>query len=207
MAAQAAVIFVGQVRAVDRQDAHGFVDVSFAVQTDLRGTTATTYVLREWAGLWTWQQDRYHVGERLLLLLRPRSSSGFSSPVGGLDGALPLLGGLQPPLLTADGNVTPDTGASSPSSSNEVAYTRVDLRWIAARVVRSPVGGLDRLRASAGIASVAGLPPETYPDPTPVPPLKTGSPTATDGPAQPGAALSAVLALLDTAPEAAMHDR
>jgi len=40
MAAQSAVIFTGQVRSIEREDAHGYVDVSFTVQQALRGTRA-----------------------------------------------------------------------------------------------------------------------------------------------------------------------
>lgn len=218
MAAQAAVIFVGQVRVIDRQPAHGFVDISFAVQRTLRGTTASTYVLREWAGLWTWQQDRYRTGERVLLLLRPRSNSGFSSPVGGLDGALPLLGGAQPPLLKADGEVAPDTGL--PGSSGELANARVDLRWIAARVVRGvvPGQGVSGLTASEAAGTAAadseirpGLLGGSDPDPSwwpgPVSPLKTGSASGADGRPEHGVALGAVLAVLEAVPEAASDAR
>lgn len=148
MAAQAAVIFVGQVRSISRQEAHGYVDISFAVQQVLRGTSATVYVLREWAGLWTGQQDRYRLGERVLLLLRARSLSGFSSPIGGSDGAIPILGFSQPPLRNANGQVPADLGPPDPSE------LRADLRWIATRIERAPVSAR---------GSIPPLPPSIQP--------------------------------------------
>ena len=211
MAAHAGVIFVGQVRAIDREDAHGYVDISFAVQRALRGTSAAVYVLREWAGLWTWQQDRYQPGERLLLLLTPRSGSGFSSPVGGMDGAIPLLGGTPPPLRDVAGQVAPDTGAIP---NAEFTNARADLRWIAARVVRSATVPPRRFGTTKAAVAEIGAAPAMAVDPAPgngfnppvgsgpVPPLGSGSAPSADGKPQQGVALSAVLALLDVAPKA-----
>lgn len=206
MAAQAEVIFVGRVRSIDRQDAHGFVDIAFDVQTVLRGTAAATYVLREWAGLWTWQQDRYRADERVLLLLRKRSSSGFSSPVGGLDGALPLFGGGPQPLMNPAGWVARDTGAGV-ASGYALANARVDLRWIAAKVVRSRQCALNGAGSGARLPAAAAYSPKNSSlDPTvgpgPVTRLRIGSGSGLLRTSNDGAALSAVLTLLTASPEA-----
>jgi hypothetical protein len=171
MAQQAAVIFTGQVRSIDHEEAHGYVDVSFTVEQALRGTSATRYVLREWAGLWIGQPERYRLGERMLLLLRSRSRSGFSSPVGGLDGALPILSGSLPPLPDSTGQIPADRGNASQSGLDPSSLC-VDLRWIATRVQRTPVASSNR--------------------------AFTALPTAS---AHAGIALSAVLAVLRAAPE------
>ncbi len=92
LAARAQVIFTGQVAAIDRNDAAGFVDIRFRIDRSLRGAPARgTYVLREWAGLWIANPGRYQVGERRLMLLTARSLAGFSAPVGDTEGAIPIL--------------------------------------------------------------------------------------------------------------------
>jgi len=181
MAAQASVIFTGQVRSIAREDAHGYVDVSFTVQQALRGTSANIYVLREWAGLWIGQPERYRVGERVLLLLRSRSRSGFSSPVGGPDGAIPILRNSQPPLLDETGQVPADPGNSSQGGADPGSW-RVDLRWLATRV--------ERARSVSSAQALFALP--------------TGSAA---GSKQVEAALPAVLAALRSAPEESFDER
>ena len=73
-------------------------------------------MLREWGGLWEGTDERYRVGQRLLMLLHAPGASGLSSPVSGMDGAIPLLAG-----------------------ASATAEPMVDLRWVAARVSRGPV--------------------------------------------------------------------
>lgn len=105
---QAGVIFAGQVIAIRHNDAAtGVVEIDFAVEDAVRGVNGGTYTLREWAGLWSAANQPFRVGERYLMLLHAPGSAGLSSPVGGSDGAIPIRGGGM-----------------------------VDLRWIAARVVR-----------------------------------------------------------------------
>jgi len=181
MAAQASIIFTGQVRSIAREDAHGYVDVSFTVLQVLRGTSAKIYVLREWAGLWIGQPERYRVGERVLLLLRSRSRSGFSSPVGGLDGAIPILGNSQPPLLDATGQVPADPGDSSQGGADPGSW-RIDLRWLATRV--------ERARSVSSTRALFALP--------------KGSAA---GSTQAGAALPAVLAVVRATPEESFDER
>jgi hypothetical protein len=118
---KAEVIFAGQVLAIRRPN-DGVVEVEFRVDQAIRGCTAgTPYVLREWAGLWAGDNQRYRVGQRLLMLLHAPSAAGMSSPVGGLDGAIPIRQGG---AATASG----DDIATPP----QPPY--VDLRWLGARL-------------------------------------------------------------------------
>jgi len=131
MAGHADVIFTGQVVEVSRNDAAGFVDVRFRIDEAVRGCSKTgSYVLREWAGLWMGQPERYRVGQRRLMLLTARGAAGMSSPVGGMDGAIPLVAAGVAPIADAAGVAPVDTGLAAPALA-------VDLRWIQARVVRS----------------------------------------------------------------------
>ncbi len=130
MASHAAVIFSGQVEAVSRNDSAGFVDVRFRIDAAVRGCPKTGwYVLREWAGLWTAQPERYRVGQSRLMLLTARGASGMSSPVGGMDGAIPLVASGAAPIADSGGVAPVDTGQYAPAPM-------VDLRWIQARAVR-----------------------------------------------------------------------
>jgi hypothetical protein len=116
---KADVIFAGQVLAI-RHPNDGVVEIEFRVDQAIRGcTTGTPYILREWAGLWAGGSQRYRVGQRLLMLLHPPSAAGISSPVGGLDGAIPIRQGDVMPM--ADIVTQP-----------QLPY--VDLRWLGARL-------------------------------------------------------------------------
>jgi hypothetical protein len=120
---KADIIFAGQVLAI-RQPGGGVVEVEFRVDEAIRGCTpGTPYVLREWAGLWAGDSQRYRVGQRLLMLLHAPSAAGMSSPVGGLDGAIPIRQG---------GMANPSTGIATPP---QPPY--VDLRWIGAKLTRA----------------------------------------------------------------------
>lgn len=142
MASHAAVIFSGQVVAVSRNDSAGFVDVRFRIDAAVRGCPkAGWYVLREWAGLWTAQPERYRVGQSRLMLLTARGPAGMSSPVGGMDGAIPLVAAGAAPIADAAGVAPVDTGEDAPTPM-------VDLRWIQARAVRGS-GGLANARVTA----------------------------------------------------------
>jgi hypothetical protein len=119
---KAEIIFAGQVLAI-RHPNGGVVEVEFRVDQAIRGCTAgTPYILREWAGLWAGDSQRYRVGQRLLMLLHAPSSAGMSSPVGGLDGAIPIRQG---------GVATPSAEIATP----QPPY--VDLRWLGARLTRA----------------------------------------------------------------------
>ena len=151
MASHAGVIFSGQVVSVDRGT--GCVDVRFRIDQAVRGVAAgspakaSIYVLREWSGLWSGNPDRYRVGQRLLMILPARGASGMSSPVGGLDGAIPLIATGTAPVADAAGVAPVDTGVATP----ELA---VDLRWIEARALRPAASA--QLTMTTG--SVAALP-------------------------------------------------
>ena len=136
MAGRAAVMFVGHVEAVTRRDAAGYVDVQFRIDSAIRGCGgATVYVLREWAGLWTSGSagggQRYRVGDRRLMLLAARGPGGMSAPVGGLDGAIPLVATGVQPIANAAGEAPADGGGVDAG-----ATVGVDLRWVAAMVGR-----------------------------------------------------------------------
>lgn len=123
MADKASVIFAGQVTAIRRHestdDTSGYVEVEFRVDQAVRGCTAgTPYVLREWAGLWAGGDSRYQVGEHLLMFLHAPGASGLSSPISGMDGAVPIH------------------GATSLIAGETTQYPVTDLRWVATHVLR-----------------------------------------------------------------------
>lgn len=119
---KADVIFAGQVLAIRTPNA-GVVEVEFRVDQSIRGCTAgTPYVLREWAGLWAGDNQRYRIGQRLLMLLHAPSAAGMSSPVDGLDGAIPIR---------QSGVAIAPEGADV-SSPPQPPY--VDLRWLGAKL-------------------------------------------------------------------------
>jgi len=121
---KADVIFAGQVLAIRRPN-DGAVEVEFRVDQAIRGCTAgTPYVLREWAGLWAGDNQRYRVGQRLLMLLHAPSAAGMSSPLGGLDGAIPIRQGGAA-IASEDDVATP----------SQPPY--VDLRWLGAKLQRA----------------------------------------------------------------------
>lgn len=94
LASRSAVIFVGQVTAIERHT--GVVEIVFRVDRPVLGQVGATYTLREWAGLWPPGQWRYTVGERAMVFLHASSGAGFSSAVDGGEGVVPVVG-------TADG--------------------------------------------------------------------------------------------------------
>ncbi|MGA1983036.1 MAG: hypothetical protein ABSG84_11315 [Acidobacteriaceae bacterium] len=139
MAQQAAVIFAGQVIAVRGQDgvdgAAGVVEIEFTVDDAVRGVSGDTYTLREWAGLWTGGDQPLRVGHRFLIFLHAPSVAGLSSPVGGMDGAIPVRGEPAQAELRQGTRLAEDTAPADART--------VDLRWVATRVVR-PVGYLSQ---------------------------------------------------------------
>jgi hypothetical protein len=137
MADRAGVIFVGRVAGVRRQDgggvASGVVEVTFEVDQAIRGCAAgTPFVLREWAGLWEGDDQRYRVGQRLLMLLHAPNAAGMSSPVDGMDGAIPIVRGGSVPLAV--------------NSSARVAPPSVDLRWVATKLLHPVSYGRETAR-------------------------------------------------------------
>lgn len=89
LTSRAALVFSGQVVAIDRRA--GVVRITFRVEQPVVGAVGASYILREWAGLWPPGQFRYHVGERALVFVRGVSAAGFASPVDGQEGVVPVL--------------------------------------------------------------------------------------------------------------------
>lgn len=147
---EAAVIFARQVSSVKR--AEGVVEIRWAVEDAIRGVAGTEYVQREWAGLWQ-DGDRYRVGEHALVMLHAPSVAGFSTPVSGLDGVVPLQG--------------------------DAVSGNADLRWVMTHVVRADsnaAGGVSTVRtmrslmqgsatiSTAGVAAASAMHAESASD-------------------------------------------
>ena len=126
MTEHAGVIFVGTVAEIRRSENNGFgggiVEIRFDVEQPVRGCSGSSYTLREWGGLWNANEGRYRVGQHLLVLLHTPGPTGLSSPVGGMDGAIPLR---------ASG-----AGVKRSDASTAAPVPVADLRWIAAKLVR-----------------------------------------------------------------------
>ena len=90
LASRAAVVFVGQVVAIQRHTGSG--EIKFRVDRPVTGQVSASYTLREWAGLWPPGQWRYTVGERAMVFLHASSGAGFSSAVDGAEGVVPVVG-------------------------------------------------------------------------------------------------------------------
>ena len=144
MSGRAGVIFVGRVLAVRAaSETPGIVEVDFRVDTAIRGCGTGTYTLREWSGLWAGGGQRYRIGDRLLMLLYAPSAAGLSSPVDGLDGAIPIR---------QDGSATPYASTAAPQRI-------VDLRWLGAKLPR----GVSYQPVSAASArKMMSLPPVPF---------------------------------------------
>ncbi|HEX4155411.1 MAG TPA: hypothetical protein VHY48_07345 [Acidobacteriaceae bacterium] len=98
IASRAAIVFAGQVVSIQRHA--GVVEITWRIDTPVRGQMGATYTLREWAGMWPPGQWRYSVGERALIFLHGASQAGFSSAVDGDEGVVPLVRGADgTPLL------------------------------------------------------------------------------------------------------------
>jgi hypothetical protein len=127
MAQLAAVIFAGQVVAVHRHAAAGgsagVVDIEFAVQDAVLGVSGGSYTLREWAGLWPADDEPFRVGRQYLMLLHSPGAAGLSSPIGGMDGAIPIRGGGQTVDLSWVG-----TRVVTPTAYQQVALGKPIMR-------------------------------------------------------------------------------
>jgi hypothetical protein len=138
MCRSAAVIFSGQVVAVRRHEGRngstGTVEIEFAVDDAVRGMQGARYILREWAGLWPAGDQPFQVGQRFLMLLHAPSAAGLSSPVDGMDGAIPIRA-AGTGSAAADAPAPAASMAASSSASPSDARV-VDLRWIQTQVVR-----------------------------------------------------------------------
>jgi hypothetical protein len=130
----AGVIFVGEVSAIRHregdQGASGVVEIDFRMEQAVRGCpSGASFTLREWAGLWQGGDERYHVGQRLLMMLHSPGPTGITSPVAGLDGAIPLHAQNSIPLAGSSASISATDSVS--------ASLLVDLRWVGTHVLRS----------------------------------------------------------------------
>ncbi len=88
LARAAGLIFSGTVTGIVKHPATGAqtvetVTISFHVENAIRGTVPGADVtISQWIGTWS-NEQRYRVGERLLLFLYPQSRLGLTSCVGG----------------------------------------------------------------------------------------------------------------------------
>ncbi len=142
LGARAGTVFVGQVSRIERKG--GVVEVSFAVSQPVAGAVGGVYTLREWAGLWEGNEQRYQVGERAMVFLHAAGGSGLSSPVDGMEGVVPLvmMGAgaellldvrrLETRVLRAQGAPLASEAGGGIALSDAVATVRQ---------VRAPVGG------------------------------------------------------------------
>lgn len=127
MSDAAGVIFVGEVAALryraGTDGASGLMEVDFRIDQPIRGcTSGSIYTLREWAGLWGGGEQRYDIGQRLLMLLHDPSPTGITSPVGGMTGAIPVRAATP----------APQTASATTASAPLIA----DLRWVGTRLQR-----------------------------------------------------------------------
>lgn len=125
IAMQAGVVFTGAV-VETRPDGADGAFVSFHVERGVRGVASgATYTahISAWAG----GSGRYPVGQRALFLLTAPSVAGFSAPVMGERGIVPLSG--------------------------DSLVGNLDLRWIAADVQRVPSSSANRARSAQALAA------------------------------------------------------
>lgn len=123
----AGIVFLGEVIAIrplpGTSGSSGVVEIDFHIDQAIRNCTAnSTYTLREWAGLWAGGDQRYRIGQHLLIFLHTPGPSGISSPVGGMVGAIPVRASTEAP-----GSVSATT-ASAPLIA--------DLRWAGTHLQR-----------------------------------------------------------------------
>jgi hypothetical protein len=214
MAQLAGVIFTGQVVAVRRHQAAagsgaaGVVEIEFAVEDAVRGVRGGTYTLREWAGLWPGGDEPFRVGQRYLMLLHSPGAAGLSSPIGGMDGAIPIRGAIAAAsAAVGQESAGPEsagptnkmaTNGSSAGGSTQADSRVMDLSWVGTRVVR-PVSyasattiGPRPIFLQSSSPNAAGSAPRTV---ARVAPALAGA-EATTAPASQSAAYTTVLGML-----------
>ena len=179
MTSRAAIIFAGTVTSVRLPSAEeqagnaaaGVVEVEFRVEQAVSGPAAgSTYIVREWAGLWR-DGPRFEVGQRRLMLLHSPGPSGLSSPVDGLDGAIPVTGGdlVSPSARIAQGVQARAVQGTKAVLQTQNTVSRVDLRWLQAKALRSGSAAHPVASAPVALSRVAtgfALGGVSTPDPT-----------------------------------------
>lgn len=89
-------IFTGTVTAIARspvsaKNAVATVAITFHVTHGMQGVvTGQDFTLHQWIGLWNSGQQRYRMGEQVLLFLYPASKLGLTSCVAGSLGRFPI---------------------------------------------------------------------------------------------------------------------
>ncbi len=166
---QAGAVFTGQVTAVRHSGA--IAEIDFAIDDAILGVAPNTiYTLREWTGISPapasqFAAPQFEIGRRYLLFLHTPGPGGLSSPVGGPDGAIPILPGnpaaspttpdtlglaaqpapAPPAAPNSASNIPrspahttfrlPPSAAETAPSPSALASSTLDLRWIATRVL------------------------------------------------------------------------
>jgi len=158
MLAQAGVVFTGQVTAV--RHTGSILEIDFVVEDAILGVTSSaTHTLRQWIGPAPAAAPQFEIAHRYLMFLHAPGPGGLSSPVGGPDGAIPIVPGNEaasPNTLDALGFAAQAALAqnnraaniielSTPAHTNfrlnssanfaALASSTIDLRWIATRVL------------------------------------------------------------------------
>ncbi len=90
----AGMVFSGTVVGVEaspaKDQAVPTIQIKLRVERAIAGVDAgQVLTIREWVGAWSMHRPM-HAGEHVLLLLYPRSSLGFTSPVSGARGQIAL---------------------------------------------------------------------------------------------------------------------
>ena len=129
----AASLFVGQITSIEHQGS--VVEVRFRIEQTIRGTVGPTFTMREWAGLWPTGHVRYTLGARVLAFVNGKSAAGFSSPVHGAEGLVPVVvqGANAQPLLDVRrvaASVVRTPGTALPMEANGAVALSDALGWI-----------------------------------------------------------------------------
>ena len=102
LTSRAALIFAGTVTKVERDENNGSTEssasairISFHVDEGIRGVnTGQELTIQEWRGLWAPSQNqRYRVGDKVLVFYHQPSPLGFTSPVSGEAGRFLIKSG------------------------------------------------------------------------------------------------------------------
>lgn len=157
---QAGIVFAGQVTAIRHigpaNGSTGTIEIDFAIADAVLGVSPnTTYTLREWTGLASNGDSTFVIGRRYLMFLHAPGPSGLSSPVGGPDGAIPILPTAEP----ASPN-TPD--AAGLAAQTALAQTPQAAVNTVSAAPRSPAHTTFRLGSSndsSGVPSLAASAP------------------------------------------------
>ena len=129
-ARKAGFIFSGTVLSVQRLPASAAgvdrVRVTFSVHEAVRGVRqGKTFTIDEWAGLWANHASRFRPGDRVYLLLYPRSKLGLSSIVAGglgrydLDSQWRIVGTNRKPTFAIDPPARPSRPRPQPRGSTQ----------------------------------------------------------------------------------------